>query len=594
MTSFEIFSNIPGKQSRHQDKSREGSYRQRIPLDNYINLTFTSFMKFKPTTIDPEKHPRFKNLRYQYQHGHMSRREFLRFSALLGISMATASPLLWQLATPGDARGAVYGDKLRIAGQFRELGRPDAMMSISSCQILRQVAEHLTYTDPANITHPYLLSRWEVSEDLSTWSLYLKKNIFFNNGQALTSDDVVFTFEQWLKPSLDTPMKSILGDYLSSSGIEKINTHQVVLHLDRPEIALPEHLFQPSAMILNHRTFEGDFMSVPHGTGPFRIESFEKNVRCLLKRRYDYWQPGLPFLNEIEFLDLGRSLSSRINALRSGTVDLIDLSDIGSSEAFSTLKNDRKIHLIPVPSARTNVLRMRSDKAPWTDHRVRKALKLCQHREKIRHLVQMGEGEIGSDVHVCPSHPEYCPQNPPKFDPRRAKSLLEEAGYGKGLDAQLAYAKSRPDIRTHAHVLQNDAARAGFRIQLQEIPFHDYQRKHMQFDLAITPWAHYPLGITALKLATQVSETGRSGPWNDTRWVDVEFNHLLQQACQTLDVPERKKIFCKLQEIQMQRGAVGISYWQNSWVAHQKRVQNVQPHPMDYLLLNNVWLKPTS
>jgi len=46
------------------------------------------------------------------------------------------------------------------------------------------VVEYLTYTDENNITHPFLLDKWIVSEDLRTWSLHLKKNIFFNNGQA--------------------------------------------------------------------------------------------------------------------------------------------------------------------------------------------------------------------------------------------------------------------------------------------------------------------------------------------------------------------------------------------------------------------------
>ena len=307
-------------------------------------------------------------------------------------------------------------------------------------------------------------------------------------------------------------MKSILGDCLAPSGIEKIDPHQVVLHLSRPELELPEHLFHPSAMILNHRTFEGDFLKAPHGTGPFRIETFEKNIRCLLKRRYDYWQPGLPFLNEIEFLDLGRNVSSRVTALKNGTVDLIDLSDTGSSDAYSTLKNDRNIRLTPVPTARANVLRMRVDREPWNDNRVRRALKLCQHRDKIRYLAHNDQGRIGNDFHVCPTHPEYCEKKTIKYDPRRAKSLLEEAGYGNGLDIHLTIAEGKPDIRTQALVLQNDAARAGFRIHLQEVPGYEYHRNRTMFDLGITPWAHHPLGVTALKLASAVDEQGNPGP----------------------------------------------------------------------------------
>ena len=536
-------------------------------------------------------HPLIGHLWSDHKNGKLSRREFLRFSALLGLATTTASHLIhW--ATPDQAMGADYGRKLRIAGLLPETGHPARLLSIPASQVLRQVAEYLTYTDENNITHPFLLDRWVASDDLKIWSLHLKKNIFFNNGQAFTADDVIFSIEQWLNPSINSPMKAILGDSLAPSGIAKINPHQVVLYLSRPELELPEKLFHPSAMILNHRTFEGDFMQAPHGTGPFRIEKFEKNIRCLLKRRYDYWQPGLPFLNEIEFLDLGRNVSSRITALKSGTVDLIDLSDTGGSDVYGTLKNDRNIHLTPVPTARTNVLRMRVDREPWHDNRVRRALKLCQHRDKIRYLAHNDQGTIGNDFQVCPTHPEYCKKKTTKFDPRRAKALLEEAGYENGLDIHLTIAEGKPDIKTQALVLQNDAARAGFRIHLQEVPAHEYHRNRTMFDLGITPWAHYPLGVTALTLASAVDEQGNPGPWNETRWVNEEFSQLLHQAGNTLNVLERKAIFCKLEEIQMNQGAVGIPYWQNSYIASRKQVQNIQAHPNDYLLLNKVWLKP--
>ena len=536
-------------------------------------------------------HSGIESIRSQYRDGHLSRREFLRFAALLGIASTTATQFL-QLALPGRAGAAVYGDKLRIAGLLPKTWHASDDLSIPTGQVLRQVFEYLTYTDSQNITHPFLLDKWEVSEDLQSWSLYLKKHIFFNNGQALTADDVIFSFEQWIGRDIVSPLKSIMGDYLSPTGIEKVDAHHVRLHLNRPEIAVPEHLFHPSAMILNHRTFEGDFLAAPHGTGPFRIEEFEDNIRCRLQRRYDYWQPGLPFLKDIEFLDLGRNLSSRVAALKNGSVDLIDLSDVHSTDAHVALKGDRNVRLTPVSTARANVLRMRVDRDPWTDNRIRKALKLCQHREKIRHLAHLGQGAIGNDHHVCPTHPEYCQKKQRKFDPRRAKLLLEEAGYAAGLDVHLTFPEGRPDIRTHARVLQGDASRAGFRIHLQEVPSHEYNRNRNEFDLGITPWTHNPLGTTVLKLATEISASGVPGPWNETRWFDEEFSQHLRQAGSTLDVLQRKKIFCKLEEIQMNQGAVGISCWQNTWIASQKRVQNIQAHPNDYLLLSKVWMKP--
>ena len=103
-----------------------------------------------------QTHPLIDCLWSDHKAGVLSRREFLRFTALLGLT-TTASHLL-QFAIPGHARGAVYGHKLRIAGQLPDSGHPAKSISIPASQVLRQVAEYLTYTDENNITHPFLLT----------------------------------------------------------------------------------------------------------------------------------------------------------------------------------------------------------------------------------------------------------------------------------------------------------------------------------------------------------------------------------------------------------------------------------------------------
>ena len=74
------------------------------------------------------------------------------------------------------------------------------------------------------------------------------------------ADDVIFSFNQWLDPNVGSPMAAVMCPYLDTTGIEKVNRYQVRLHLNRPEIAVPEHLFYYPAVILNHRTFEGSFL----------------------------------------------------------------------------------------------------------------------------------------------------------------------------------------------------------------------------------------------------------------------------------------------------------------------------------------------
>lgn len=93
-----------------------------------------------------------------------------------------------------------------------------------------------------------------------------------------------------------------------------------------------------------------------------------------------------------------------------------------------------------------------------------------------------------------------------------------------------------------------------------------------------------------LNLAYIVDDAGKPVPWNETRWSDPEFSKLLKEANGILNVDERRKIFCKLEDIQQSRGSIGIPFWRNAWYIMGKKVQNVTPVPPIYMTLNEAWL----
>jgi peptide/nickel transport system substrate-binding protein len=227
---------------------------------------------------------------------------------------------------------------------------------------------------------------------------------------------------------------------------------------------------------------------------------------------------------------------------------------------------------------------------PWTDNKVRTALKLCQHREKILALAYFNEGIIGQDIHVSPKHPEYCPIETPKYNPELAKQLLKEAGYGNGLNVSIAVGNGWKDIVRYAEILKQDAAPAGFNIAINTMPNSQYWEKWTEVDLGITTWSHRPLGNMVLNLGYTGDETGKPVAWNETRWVDKEFDRLLKLANGTLDIEQRRKIFCQLEQIQQNRGSIASAYWLNVWSIARKRVQGLVAHPSLYLNLGNVWL----
>ncbi|MGD1992156.1 MAG: ABC transporter substrate-binding protein [Anaerolineae bacterium] len=552
-------------------------------------------------------HPYIPELKSLYDAGRCSRREFLRTATLLGMSAAAASALVscGPEETPTEAPteeppeepdgGPQRGGTLRVASRIQQVTHPAQFSWIMPTNICRQVAEYLTYTDGNNITHPYLLDNWEVSEDLQTWTLNLRQGIMHNNGDEFNADDVVFTLNQWLDEDVGSSILSLMS-YLSPTGIEKVDDYTVRLNLDRAEIAVPEHLFHYPALVLNHRTFEGDFIRAPHGTGPYTLEEYSEGEFARVVRREDYWQDGadgepLPYLDAMEFIDMGDEMSAWIAALQAGEVDYLDLGDSNPVEPYQALKDNPDMLIIPVTTAQTRVLRMRVDLDPWTDNRVRMALKLCQNHEKILNLAYFGEGAVGQDIHVAPVHPEYCPMDQPPYDPEQAKSLLEEAGYPDGLDVELAVGSGWPDIVAYAEILKEDAAPAGFNITLNTMPNSQYWEQWTEVDLGITPWTHRPLGTMVLNLAYIADAEGNPAAWNETRWIDEEFSELLNEANGTLDVEARREIFCDLQQIQYDRGPIGIPFWRNIWFVGSNKLHNVPGHPTYYMLFNETWME---
>ncbi|HSJ52581.1 MAG TPA: ABC transporter substrate-binding protein, partial [Anaerolineae bacterium] len=425
--------------------------------------------------------------------------------------------------------------------------------------------------------------------EVTEWTLFLQKGIKFNDGSDFTADDVVFNLQQWLDESIGSSMLGLMGGYLAANDVEKVDDHTVKLHLSTPQLAVPEHLFHYPAMIVP-KTFEGDITKQPIGTGPFLMEEYVETERAVFKRREDYYRMGsdglpLPYIDKLVYLDLGEEDAARIAALQSGQVDNIFNP---SAEIWQAVKDLPGINVYSAPTAQTFVIRMRVDKDPWTDNRVRQALKMCLDRQKMLDLAWFGNGVLGHDAHVAPVHPEYCEKPIPAYDVEGAKALLQEAGLTLPVAVELTTQESRAEPAM-AQALK-ESAQGAFDIKLNIVPGANYWDVWTEVPLGITIWAHRPLGTMVAALAYTGDASGKPAPWNESAWVDEEFSAILKEAEQTLDVEKRRDLMCKLEDIQMERGSIGIAFWTSVWYISKDRVKNVDAHPTNYDILVDAWL----
>ncbi len=554
-------------------------------------------------------HPAIPEMQEKLREGRITRREFLRFATLLGASTATANllaacapeptaPTVTQqaqaTAVPATAVAASAikrGGTMRVAGRVPRVDHPARYAWMEGYNITRHVCEHLAVTMADGITVPWLLERWEANDDVDEWTLYLRQGSKFNDGSDFTVDDVIFNFQQWLDPDIGSAMLGLMS-YLTPDNIERVDDYTLKLYLNSPNIGVPEHLYDKAATIVP-RTFEGDILAQPVGTGPFLIEEYIEGERAVLKARTDYWKMGedgqpLPYLDEVIWFDLGEDQTAWLSALQSGQVDKI-FNPL--PEQLPALREMEDVVVYSGTTGATYVYRMRVDMEPWNDNRVRQALKLCLKRNELLELAHYGEGVLAADAHVSPAHPEYCEKPIPEYDTERAKELLTEAGYPDGVQVTITAMTNTPE-GILATALKEMAAPAGFDITVDLVPASQYWEMWTDVPFGVTVWGHRPLGTMVLAIAYVGDDEGNPVDWNETRWVDEEFSELLREAERTLDVEARREIMCKLEDIQIERGSVAIPFWRNSWHAVSKKFKNYRfdPNPIDDF--TEVWYDP--
>lgn len=288
-----------------------------------------------------------------------------------------------------------------------------------------------------------------------------------------------------------------------ANAVERIDSHTVRLNCKQAQLAVPEHLFHYPFPVLDPEE-GGKFGVGSNGTGAFDLVAHEIGRKSVLKARGDYWGDG-PYLDSLEYHDLGDDPSAKIAALASKQVHGLDTADILSVAAIKALPH---VNIYEVSTAQTAVVRGRVDTAPWDDPRVRKALRLATDTPKILQLAYRGLGSPGEHHHVCPIHPEYAKLPFMSQDIAAAKALLAEAGHAGGIDVKIDLnGNSKWEIDA-AQGLKEQWKAAGIRLELNVMPGAQFWEIWDKTPFGMTSWTHRPLGVMVLGLAY------RSGvPW---------------------------------------------------------------------------------
>ena len=524
----------------------------------------------------------------EYRSGQMSRREFVSRATMLGVSTAAAYTLIGAAAPARAQTTPVRGGTLRVNMETKVMKDPRLWDWTEFANFCRGWLDYMTLFNRDGSVTGGLVESWEANADATQYTLKLRRNVKWNNGDDFTAVDAVHNFERWADGTVEgNSMASRVASLqdpetqkLRDGAVVIVDDHTLQLNLSASDISIMAALSDYPAAVV-HRSFdEGDPVASPIGTGAYLPESYEVGVRAVLVRNpdHDYWREG-GWLDRIEFIDLGTDQSALVAAAEGDEIDLTYRTDGDFVSVFDS------IGWLPseVVTANTLAVRFNQLSAPYDNRDVRRGIQMAVDNATILEIGIGGRGILGENHHVCPLHPEYAELPPLVVDPAKGAEMIAAAGHA---DTEFELISIDTDWqRNTCDVVAAQMRDAGLNVKRTVLPGATFWNDWTKYPFSATEWGPRPLGIQIMSLAYK-----SGAAWNESAFSNAEFDSLLEQGLSVADADARREIMAKMQKIMQDEGVVIQSYWRSVFNHSNGKFANVDVHPFYQLDLHDIHL----
>ena len=397
---------------------------------------------------------------------------------------------------------------------------------------------------PGQAMAPNLAEAWTVSKDGLTYDFVLRKGVKFHNGDALSAEDVKFSFERY-KGVASATFKAHVA------AVEAVDAHRVRFRLKRPWADFMTFYATPAtgaAWVMPKKYAErvGDdgFKKAPVGAGPYKFVSFNPGIELVLEASEAYWRKT-PSVKRLVFKSVPDE-STRLAMLKRGEADIVySIRGALAEELRRTPGLTLKLTL----GTFTEWIAMPDQwdpKSPWADRRVRLAANLAIDRKAINEAEYLGFGKISSSI--IPQDFEFAWMPPPyPYDPARARQLLAEAGYPRGFDAGEVFSDMVyvPITEAAANFLQA----VGIRAKLRGLERASFQKSDLEKKLRpLARVGSAAAGNAATRIEAFVVSTGSRSYGGSP-----DIDGLYQEQAGELDPKRRTAILKSIQQLVHER-----------------------------------------
>lgn len=402
-----------------------------------------------------------------------------------------------------------------------------------------------------------------VSEDGTQWKVKVRDDVKWHDGKPFTADDVKFTLELQTNPDFRAARRT--GHEL----LKNVTVHsptEISWEMEKP--FAPYHAILAWTFMVPKHAFEGvdpneaPFNQAPIGTGAFKWVSRQPGDNIVLAANADYWGEG-PYLETVVFKYIP-DLTVLYTQFKTGDIDVCGLQGITSDhyEEASGL-TDRVAVVAPSPAVETVSFNLGLPQ--FQDRAVRLALYHALDKKTIIDTLYYGLREPSESY--MPKQSAYYNPNLPKhtFDIAKANQILDDAGWARGGDG----IREKGGVRLEAEI--STTAGNHIREQMEQFMQQTWREVGMDLKIANLPpavmwgehWmqSQYECAIAGIAFLTgpdpdtsdyfrtsAINAQGGSGQ-NTWQFANDEVNELLIKGGTTVDIPKRKEIYARIQEI---------------------------------------------
>ena len=432
---------------------------------------------------------------------------------------------------------AVYGGSV-VVGIQQDIDSldPHKATAAGTKEILFNIFEGLVKQDENGNLICAVASDYSISDDGLVYTFTLRDNVKFHNGNTVTGEDVKYSLERAAGLLDGTPLISTLQT-IQSVDILDNKTVQVTVGAANTEL-----IYSFVAAIIPAGSGE-DTAADPVGTGPFSFVSYTPQEGIVVKKNTDYWQEGLPYLDEVEFKITG-SADTALLELQGGSIDIYAY--LTDSQA-NTLKDTFQV--VSSPSNVVQALFLNNAEKPLDDVRVRQAICYALDKDMINEFVAGGNGTPVSSAMLPTLKDYYVDLNDvygTTANVDKAKELLADAGYPDGFDLTIAIPSNYEFHMQTGEVVAEQLKEVGINVTIDAMEWStwlDQVYNGRQYQATIS-------GITSdLTPGYLLNRFQTDSKKNFINFASADYDALYQKIQDTLDVEQKKEYYKQLQQI---------------------------------------------